>query len=343
MRVLKVVIHVLDTEQVLCDTLNLRKAKLSAVPSGSGDARVTPSHKTLMTLNRESVKTGGTIIKDTAKCPHLRAHLAAKGGNNVFWVKCQQCGMQWNRGFGMAKQNLRAQALEVLPEYSIPPPRCPMPECRKSMILRQGKECIFWGCRGYPEPKVKTATKDHCNFALSCYQSPPYQLNLFRDNMLIEQLAEQSFSTSGVISIPNFPTQTIASTLWIEAGATVNMINPRSWLECQLSEKVNFSPEIRTPRTGPARAPTSTITIEEDASSSTAMSTGDLSKDWAVVMEVDLDDEERKTVEAFKEMISTGGLTIGQASLQVSSRPNDYLYTSQVGAEISKIIDQKGL
>ena len=73
------------------------------------------------------------------------------------------------------------------------------------------------------------------------------------------------------------------------------------------------------------------------------MSAGDLSKDWAVVMEVDLDDEERKTVEAFKEMISTGGLTIGQASLRVSSQPNDYLYTSQVGAEISKIIDQKGI
>ena len=349
MRGLRTVDWAVQAEQTLCEFIEVRDSRnrmLGAAPSGNTDARSANSgHKTVMTLNRESEK---KVAKkpdgeDTATCPHLRANLVAKGGPNAHWVSCRICGKQWNRGFGMAKQNLRAPALPIELVKTIPPPRCPLPECRKEMILRQGNNCIFWGCRGHPEPKVRAATKDHCNFALTCYQSPPYQLCLFRDNFSIEELAEQSSSSSEVIPTQNFPTPTIASTLWIEAGATASLINPRSWLECQLSEKVNFSPQIRSTRTELVKAPTSTITIEEDASSSTATLAGDLSKEWAVVMEVDLDEEEKATIEAFQQMITTGGLTMERASYLVSTQPNVYLYTSQVGKAISKIISQRGL
>ena len=243
----------------------------------------------------------------------------------------------------MAKQNLRAPALQIEAALTIPPPRCPLPGCRKDMILIQGKECAFWGCLDFPEPKVKTtATKNHCNFALSCYQTPPYQLRLFRDNRLIEQMEGQSSSSSGTAPIPNFPTETIASTLWIEAGATVDMINTRSWLECQLSEKVYYTTGIRFPRTGSVRAPTSTIIIDEGASSSTAMSAGELSKDWDLVtMEVEPDKEELRTIQAFREMITDGGLSIEQAVMRVSTQPASFLFNSQVGSEIAKIIDQR--
>jgi len=336
-RALKIVIWRLYSQQVLCDMLHMRfdrNKQLGNVPSGRPAAS---EHKTMMTLNRESVKKVG----DTEKCPHLRKHLIARGGNNVSTVVCQECGMQWNRGLGMAKQNLRAPALVVEADTTIPPPRCPLPECRKEMILRQGKESVFWGCLDFPEPRVKTAaTKSHCNFALSCYQSPPYQLMLFRDNLQIRQMEDQAPWT-GATPIPDFPTGTIASTLWIEAGATVEMINQRSWLECQLSEKVFYTTGRRAPRSVSRMAPTSTITIDEDASSSTAMSAGDPSKEWDVVtMEIEPDKEEQRTIQAFQEMTSNGGMTIEKAALQVSTQPALYLYNSQVGAAIAKIINQ---
>jgi len=322
-----------------------RNKQLGDVSSGRSDGTAKSEHKTMMTLNRESVRKTTKLIdgKNTEKCPHLRTHLAAKGGNNVSFVVCQECGQQWNRGLGMAKQNLRAPTMAVGTDMTIPPPRCPLPDCRKEMILRQGKEGVFWGCLDFPEPKVKTAgTKSHCNFALSCYQSPPYQLMLFRDNLRIEEMAGPSQWTGGT-PIPDFPTGTIASTLWMEAGATVDMINQRSWLECQLSEKVYYLTGRRAPRPVPQQAPTSTITIDEDASSSTAMSAGDPSKEWDIVtMEIDPDQEEQKTIQAFQEMITKGGLTVGNAALQVSTQPALFLYNSQVGTAIAKIIDQMG-
>ena len=83
------------------------------------------------------------------------------------------------------------------------------------------------------------------------------------------------------------------------------------------------------------------ITIDEDASSSTAMSAGDPSKEWDLVtMEIDPDREEQRTIQAFQEMITDGGLSVEQATLRVSTQPGQFLFNSQVGMAIAKIIDQ---
>ena len=340
-RAMKIVVWRMYSDVVMADLLSIRRERnkqLGDAPSGKSDGNASTGHKTMMTMNRESKTTRG---KDTEGCPHLRKHLIARGGNHASLVVCRECNMAWNRGPGMAKQNQRAPALTVGEDMTIPPPRCPLPGCRKGMILRQGKEGVFWGCLDFPEPKVKTtATKSHCNFALSCYQSPPYQLMLFRDNRRIEQMTDPGQWTGGT-SVPVFPTGTIASTLWIEAGATVDMINQRSWLECQLSEKVHYTPVRRPPGSASLREPASTITIDEDASSSTAMSAGEPAQGWDLVtMEIEPDGEEQRTILAFRELITGGGLSIEQATLQVSTRPGQYLFNSQVGAAIAGIIDQ---
>ena len=166
MRGLRIVDWAVEAEQTLYELVEVRdkrNQRLGAVPSGNtGAPSASSGLKTVMTLNREpemknAKKSDGEV---TATCPHLRVNLVPKGGPNIRWVLCQRCGKQWNRGLGMAKQNQRAPALPIESVKTIPPPRCPLPGCRKMMILRQGNNGIFWGCLGHPAPRRKRRSRN---------------------------------------------------------------------------------------------------------------------------------------------------------------------------------------
>ena len=341
--------YAVEQEQNLYDLIDVvehRNLQFGTVPEANR-VREPSGTKTLMTLSRgeDFGWAKAHHHADPKTCLHVRADLKPRGAGTTFWVACAQCGKQWNREPGIAKQNVRAPALQILEGLNvIPAPNCPLPNCRKPMVLREGNNAIFWGCSDYPEPgERRSKDEGRCNFALSCYQQPPYQLMLFTDNKTIPELRDLLSSSGSGVQTQKFPMPTIASTLWTDAGATTAMINRRLWRECHLSDRVDYLPTKKEKATTRTVPPVETIVIDGDASrpaSSAGPSQARAQDAWTLVedMEVELDADERATIESFRSMLESG-VSLPQATLKVSSQAQPwYRFTPAVHKAVDRII-----